>query len=85
MVKVRGVVQGVGFRYYVKGEAEKLGLKGCAKNLSDGGVEVIAQGHSDQLKLLINYVSSGPLSAEVSDVEVSWSKPRALIKDFNIE
>ncbi len=84
-VKVKGIVQGVGFRCFVKGEAKKLGLKGRAKNLSDGSVEVIVQGEHDQLTSLIEYVSVGPSSAEVSDIEVFWTTPGALAKDFNIE
>ncbi len=85
-IKVKGVVQGVGFRYYVKSESEKLGLRGRAKNLIDGSVEIIAQGERDQLETLIENVNNGgPLSAEVSDIEVSWSRPEAKIKDFNIE
>ena len=41
---VHGTVQGVGFRYWTWKHAEKLGLVGCARNLDDGTVEVIAEG-----------------------------------------
>ena len=41
---VRGHVQGVGFRYWVRGAAGDLGLRGTATNLPDGRVEVIAEG-----------------------------------------
>ncbi len=39
---VSGFVQGVGFRYFTKREADKLGIKGYAKNLENGSVEVVA-------------------------------------------
>ena len=45
-VLVYGVVQGVGFRYSTQREADRLGLVGHASNLSDGSVEVVAQGES---------------------------------------
>ena len=46
---VSGRVQGVGFRYWVKEEAEALGLKGWVRNLRDGSVEVEAEGEEDAL------------------------------------
>lgn len=45
---VKGVVQGVGFRFHTAHEGLKLGLTGYAKNLSDGSVEVIACGHEEK-------------------------------------
>lgn len=41
---VRGHVQGVGFRWWTRSRALELGLRGWAKNLPDGRVEVLAQG-----------------------------------------
>jgi acylphosphatase len=63
------MVQGVGFRYFTQEEAERLGLSGYVRNLSDGRVEVYAIGSSDQLARLRIAVECGPRGAMVSQVE----------------
>jgi acylphosphatase len=50
---IKGRVQGVGFRYTTTHFANKLGLKGTVSNLSDGTVEIYAQGPENRLKTLI--------------------------------
>ncbi|MDN5571211.1 MAG: acylphosphatase [Propionibacteriaceae bacterium] len=54
MVWVDGLVQGVGFRWWVAGEAARLGLVGSARNLADGRVQVDAQGPSDAVDELVD-------------------------------
>ncbi|MBK8004051.1 MAG: acylphosphatase [Gemmatimonadetes bacterium] len=66
---VRGRVQGVGFRYFVIRRAQAVGLAGWARNLPDGGVEVVARGTDDQLAALENALRVGPPRAEVTGVE----------------
>lgn len=53
MAWVYGSVQGVGFRYSTQREALQLGLTGYARNLDDGGVEVLACGEPDQWRNLL--------------------------------
>ena len=50
---VRGRVQGVGFRWWVRAQALELGLDGFARNLSDGRVEVLAQGPPEACEELL--------------------------------
>ena len=57
---VYGVVQGVGFRYFTCREAEKIGVTGSVKNLSDGSVLVVAEGSLQQLTLLRDWLQKGP-------------------------
>lgn len=66
---VRGIVQGVGFRWFVWREAERLGLGGSAKNLPDGSVEVIAEGPEKSLEDLERALGRGPSMARVERVE----------------
>lgn len=68
---VEGRVQGVGYRYFVRREAERLGLVGYARNLPDGRVEVVAEGDPADLARLESALSVGPRQAEVRDV-LSW-------------
>jgi len=70
---VNGRVQGVGFRYWVRQEAESLGLTGSATNLMDGRVEVVAEGLRDACESLLAVLQSPGTPGYVSDVTVSWS------------
>lgn len=65
---VSGVVQGVGFRYFARGAAQRAGVVGYAKNLSDGRVEVYAIGPPQSLAGLRTELERGPRFASVSDV-----------------
>lgn len=66
---VRGQVQGVGFRWFVMREAERLGLGGFARNLPDGSVEVVSQGPEAALDKLEAHLKRGPSHARVDAVE----------------
>jgi acylphosphatase len=57
---VIGTVQGVGFRWYVKGRALRFGLTGSAKNRPDGSVEVVAEGPPAALARLLAALPEGP-------------------------
>ena len=65
---IQGRVQGVGFRYYVMRRAQLLGLHGWVRNLSNGDVEIEAEGDHEALEKLHELVKSGPTSAHVSAV-----------------
>ncbi|WP_292972187.1 acylphosphatase [Pantoea sp. UBA4549] len=68
-IRVYGMVQGVGFRYYTQQQAQTLGLTGHARNLPDGSVEVLACGNEQQVGTLISWLQAGgPHSARVDNV-----------------
>ena len=71
LYKVRGRVQGVGFRYFVEQAAQALGVSGWVRNLDDGDVEVYAAGNPQQLNELAGLLWKGPRSAEVRGVDES--------------
>src|SRR5438552_1968091 len=81
---VRGYVQGVGFRYFVVQKALALGLRGYARNESDGSVEVLAQGTRPTLERLLAVLRQGPASAEVEEVETNWRAPTEHISGFHV-
>lgn len=62
---VEGQVQGVGFRWFVKGRASSLGLTGVVRNLPDASVEVVASGPDAKLDQLEAMLRKGPPAAEV--------------------
>lgn len=77
-VLVSGQVQGVGYRYFTRKKALELGLVGYAENLSDGRVEVVAEGEKSDLELLINHLRQGPRGARVEQLDVQWSEATGL-------
>jgi acylphosphatase len=81
---VHGVVQGVGFRWFVQREAARLGLTGWTANLSDGSVEVVAEGPAGDVDCLIAELRVGPPGASVSSLEVRRESARGGIADFAI-
>lgn len=68
-VRIRGRVQGVGFRWFAREEARRLGLSGWVTNLSSGDVELAAGGEDSSLQRLRRAVAVGPAGADVSVVE----------------
>jgi acylphosphatase len=67
---VSGMVQGVGFRWFVARHARALGLGGYARNLPDGRVEVVASGGgSEALTRLEELLRAGPAHAQVDRLD----------------
>lgn len=71
LYRVRGRVQGVGFRYFVEHSAKPLGIRGWVRNDDDGSVEVYAIGTEPQLSELAGLLWKGPRWAEVRGVDES--------------
>ena len=80
-VRVTGVVQGVGFRWFVRERAGRLGLAGWVRNLPDGSVEVVASGDQGQLDLLRGELQRGPRGAVIDALEPMSSAPDRPLKD----
>ena len=66
-VTVTGLVQGVGFRNWVKSEATRLGLEGWVRN-ADKDVEIRVQGLNSGVRELLEVCQQGPKNAGVADV-----------------
>ncbi len=69
---VTGRVQGVGYRWHVLREAERIAVAGWVRNLSDGRVEVVARGSPDQLQELEAALKGGSPIVGVENVEISY-------------
>ena len=81
---VSGLVQGVGFRYYIYREAKKLGVNGYARNLPSGQVEIMASGEKGMVDELIKAARIGPSFASVSGVAVEEVSDDETFNNFNI-
>ncbi len=81
---IRGEVQGVGFRYFVVQRGLALGLRGYARNESNGDVEVLAQGTRPALERLLTLLRQGPAGADVRAVETTWRAPTEHLSGFHV-
>ncbi len=83
---VRGRVQGVGMRWWVRARALELGLNGHATNLPDGRVQVVAEGERSAcirlLELLAEQPSSADRPGEVTGITDQWAQPRGGLSGF---
>jgi len=68
-LRIKGRVQGVGFRYATVDEAMRLGLTGWVRNTPDGDVELVAEGDSESIRRIITWSHAGPPGALVVDVD----------------
>jgi acylphosphatase len=84
--QVFGMVQGVGFRWFVARHARSLGLTGYARNLPNGSVEVVVDGPEEAMAALERLLRTGPANAQVDRVERS-TEPAAITtgKSFDVK
>ncbi len=81
---IYGYVQGVGYRKFVKHQAEKLGLVGWVRNLPERTVEAEVAGLEDRIEKLIAICKKGPMLSEVTTVDVEWEDKDFPYKEFVI-
>ncbi|HEV8267655.1 MAG TPA: acylphosphatase, partial [Thermoanaerobaculia bacterium] len=82
---VAGRVQGVGYRAFAARAAQSLKLRGGARNLEDGRVEVVATGPEPLLDRLESELRRGPVSSRVSSVTVDEAAAGLASADFDVE
>nr|WP_295972170.1 acylphosphatase [uncultured Bacillus sp.] len=68
---VSGKVQGVGYRYFSQMKAAQYGIKGWAKNHTDGSVEIIAAGSNEQLEPFIEDLRKGNPFSKINYMEIT--------------
>ena len=83
-VRVTGTVQGVGFRWFVRERARRLGLAGWVRNLADGSVEVAASGEEPQVEQLRMELQRGPSGARIKSLEELAAPTDPLATPFEI-
>ncbi|HSV32013.1 MAG TPA: acylphosphatase [Atribacteraceae bacterium] len=80
----RGIVQGVGFRYFVLKRAAEFSITGLARNLPGSEVEVIAEGDRQEIERFFDAIREGPVSAVVREAKIFWEPASGGYPDFRI-
>jgi acylphosphatase len=79
-----GIVQGVGMRFYCRQTARRMGVRGYVKNVSNGTVEMIAQGDEDLLSRFVNHIkTSSP--GQLDDVVVEIVEVDKRYRNFGVK
>ncbi len=76
---IKGLVQGVSFRYYTQREARKYGVTGWVRNLPDGSVAALFEGEEEDVEAMIQWCRHGPLGARVTEV---IAQPEEYVGEF---
>lgn len=81
---IHGVVQGVGFRFFVQRKAMEIGLVGYVRNLPNGSVEVVAEGEKGLLLDFVKDLKRGPSLSKVTVVDVNWEEATETFTEFDV-
>ncbi|MCX6149138.1 MAG: acylphosphatase [Ignavibacteriales bacterium] len=82
----KGMVQGVGFRYFILRHSLKLGLKGYTKNLyNDDEILTVVEGEKFAIEELFNLIRIGPISATVNSCNIIWTEYKNEFKTFEVK
>lgn len=81
---VKGMVQGVNFRFYTQRQAQKHNLTGWVRNLPDGSVAAVFEGEEEDVEAMIQWCHYGPPSAHVTQVIVQPEEYRGEFQRFSV-
>lgn len=77
-------MQGVGFRWWTKSQADRLGLRGWVRNEPDGSVAVVLRGEPEPIQEMVAFLRRGPRGARVTSVEAAELDEAGVSEDFQI-
>jgi acylphosphatase len=83
-IRVYGLVQMVGFRYYAMRQAEQLGIDGYVRNMPDESVEIVAQGERTAVEGFISQMKTGPSASRIESTDVKWLDQSPRYDGFHI-
>jgi acylphosphatase len=81
---VKGTVQSIFFRNFVKEKADALSIKGIARNLDNGDVEIIAEGEKENIAKLLEEIKQGPKYSQIRSVTAEERKWTGDLKEFKV-
>ena len=81
---VNGLVQGIGFRYFVYRNAKEIGLNGYVQNLGSGEVLTVVEGQIALIEDLFEKIKIGPSHAYVKNCNILWNEIKNEFNNFEI-
>lgn len=84
-IRVKGRVQGVGFRAFVESVARQVGLTGWVRNVGFDSVEAVAEGERLSLEKFIELVKQGPRASRVDEAAVEWETASGEFREFGVK
>ena len=84
-ILVNGLVQGVGFRYFVVKHAARLKLNGYVENLFTGEVHTVVEGDKVNIEELFKLIKLGPAHAHVKNARIDWSENNNEFDSFEVK
>jgi acylphosphatase len=81
---VSGQVQGVGFRYWAREQAEQLDLHGAAMNQPDGSVKIVAEGKKEAVEDFLARLDSGNSPGQVRNIDATYSRATGEFMRFGV-
>jgi acylphosphatase len=81
-ILIEGRLQGANFRYHTQQQAQKLGLAGFVRNLSDGRIEIDAQGDDDNIDKMLAWYQEGPQSGQIKSILFRYDELNENASDF---
>ena len=82
---ISGLVQGVGYRWFVSRKAQEYNLTGYVKNLYSGDVEVEVEGHKPMILDFVRDLRVGPRSGHVTDMKIDWGEYEGRYGSFDVK
>ena len=83
-IRVKGRVQGVGFRAHVEYSARQLGVTGWVRNVGYDTVEAVAEGERPKLEQLAEAIQAGPRGSHVDEAQVEWLDATGEFQGFTV-
>ena len=84
-IVIQGLVQGVGYRFFVVARAQQYHITGYVQNLPNGNVRVVAEGDKGVLLSFIEDLRIGPASAHITAVDVQWNEEESGFTEFEVK
>lgn len=84
-IRVKGRVQGVGFRAHIEYNALQIGVLGWVRNISWDMVETVAEGTPEQIDQFIEIVKTGPPASRVDEAQVEYEPPTGHLNGFSVK
>ncbi len=84
-VIIKGIVQGVNFRYYTQREAQKNSVNGWVGNLPDGSVTAVFEGDEEDVEKMVQWCRRGPSSAHVTELIAQPEEYRGEFSSFSVK